>query len=421
MLEEALATMDQLRASRNYAIALWFLGDLAIDRQDYALALDAFCRLQERADALLQSDFQTNSRRGQAQALALLQRYDEALALAEAALQLAREQNDISGQIETLKVLAKIHTQHKLAPPAGMQESNAQLHYLSLALKLASDIEGYTIPGELLDDIAEAHAGAGNFGKAFAFGRRANSAREKTHNMAATNRAVALQVQHQTERARAEGEHLRKLAQAEAQRAAAESKRAQVLQDTSSTLTHLGAIGQEITAQLDIEAVFNALKRHVRSLLDASYFVIYLSDADEQGLYSIFRQQGEQLLQVDKIDRHHPHSYAARCMREREELMISMTPEQENPALIGDARPTLSALFGPLMVANRLLGVMSIQSEQMNAYGERERLIFRNLCAYGAIALANANAYTRLQETQKQLVAQEKTRCTWLFGGWCGA
>jgi len=55
-----------------------------------------------------------------------------------------------------------------------------------------------------------------------------------------------------------------------------------------------------------------------------------------------------------------------------------------------------------------VLGVMSVQSTQAYAYGERERLIFRTLCAYGAIALDNAQAYRQLQEAQSQLVSQEK-------------
>lgn len=401
MLQEALDTMQVLRASRNYAIALWFLGDLAIARNDYRLALDAFCRLQERADALCQFDFQTNSRRGQAQALALMGRYDEALTVARQALQIAQEQQDVQSEIETLKVLAKIYAKHKMPPPEDMQEDSAALHYLLLALKLASSIEGYIIPSDLLDEIADAHAAVGNFGRAFAYGRRANSAREKSQHVAASNRAHAMQVQHQAERARAEGEHLRQMA-------AEEARRAQILQDTSSTLAHLGAIGQEITAQLDLEAVFTILQRHVRSLLDASYFAIFLCDSDGRGLHSIVRQQGDVRLPPAHISPDNPYSYAAKCLREQQEILVSMSIEQENPALVEDADPTHSALFGPLTTGARMLGVMTIQSERENAYGERERLIFRNLCAYGAIALDNAHAYRQLQETQQQLVAQEK-------------
>ncbi len=401
MLQEALDILVDLQGSRNYAIALWFLGDLALARQDYPLALDAFCRLQERADALCHEDFQTNSRRGQAQALAALERYDEALKVAQEAIAMAITQDDVQGRIETLKVIAKIYDHHRLPPPPHMQESTPQLHFLMQALRLANDIEGFTIPGELLDAIADAHAAAGNFGRAFAFGRRANSAREKTHNLAASNRANALQVQHQAERARVESEHLRQLAQEQEQRA-------QVLQNTSTTLAQLGTIGREITAQLDLTAVCETIQRHVNSLLDAGYFVIYLMDADAQSLHSIFRMQNGKTLPQTFMPIANPHSYAARCVRERIDVLVALEMMANHPAMSLDARPTSSAMFGLLTIGTRILGVMSLQSEKTHAYGEREEMIFRNLCAYGAIAIDNADAYSKLQVAQRQLVEHEK-------------
>jgi signal transduction histidine kinase len=68
----------------------------------------------------------------------------------------------------------------------------------------------------------------------------------------------------------------------------------------------------------------------------------------------------------------------------------------------------MSALFAPLTVGERAIGVMTVQAPQSRAYGENERMIFRTLCAYGAIALDNAEAYRQLQDAQAQLVSQEK-------------
>ena len=62
----------------------------------------------------------------------------------------------------------------------------------------------------------------------------------------------------------------------------------------------------------------------------------------------------------------------------------------------------MSALFFPLTVGEHALGVMTVQAPHSHAYGENERLIFRTLCAYGAIALDNAEAYRQLQDAQAQ-------------------
>jgi diguanylate cyclase (GGDEF)-like protein len=65
------------------------------------------------------------------------------------------------------------------------------------------------------------------------------------------------------------------------------------------------------------------------------------------------------------------------------------------------------AWFGPLLVSDELVGVLTIQSSQKGAYGEREQLILRTLSAYVAVAVANARAYTRLGEQHARLMLVE--------------
>jgi signal transduction histidine kinase len=75
---------------------------------------------------------------------------------------------------------------------------------------------------------------------------------------------------------------------------------------------------------------------------------------------------------------------------------------------VPDTLMTVSALVAPLAIADRVLGVMTIQSTRPKAYADNERLIFRTLCAYTAIALDNAVAYGHLRDAKDQLVGQEK-------------
>ncbi|MEI8326939.1 MAG: sensor domain-containing diguanylate cyclase, partial [Betaproteobacteria bacterium] len=112
----------------------------------------------------------------------------------------------------------------------------------------------------------------------------------------------------------------------------------------------------------------------------------------------------------------------ARCVRERQEIAIESAPGAQDLRIIPGTLATLSLLYVPLIVGERLLGAMSIQSPKARVYGERERSIFRALCAYGAIALDNAAAYgaaaaaqrradqtlAELRQTQAQLVEQNR-------------
>lgn len=386
LLRDALQMLAPLSGSRAFVMALEYQGDLALDLGDYDAALASFRELEQRGHALAQNDFQSCARRGQAHALAGQGKLQEAQAAAESALALARELNDPFSQIAALRVLADIH--------AG--DSLAVLQYLREALSITANIDGYIVPGELLDTVAREYAALGNFERAYEFSVQANAARDRTHSQEATNRAIAMQVQHQTERAQTEGEHHRQLAAAEAQRA-------EVLAQTSATLSHLSAVGQEITAQLDASAVFRALDRHVHSLLDSTHFSIFLLEPGGDSLHCAFGVEVGLPLPATRIALSDPHFNTARCVRERSEILIEIEDKSDTPNLIPGTLPTLTLLFAPLTIGERVLGVMTVQSMLPRAYGERERLIFRTLCAYGAIALDNAAAQAQLLEKNLEL------------------
>ncbi|USX15113.1 diguanylate cyclase [Oxalobacteraceae bacterium OTU3CAMAD1] len=401
LLREALAVLAPLSGSRAYAVALEYQGDLALDLGNHAAALDSFTRLAARGDALAQNDFQSSARRGQAHALSHLDRPDEALAAVRGALALAREHGDALGQIAALNVLADIHAHHALPEPDLMMAPNPVLHYLLLALEIAATIDGYTVPGALLDATAREYAAIGDHARAYAIALQAGAARDQTHSQQATNRAIAMQVQYQTERAQTEAEHHRQLAAAEAQRA-------EVLQQTSATLAHLSAVGQEITAHLDAAAVFRALDRHVHGLLDATHFSIFLLEPNGVWLSCAFGVEAGNPLPEVRYSLADPRANTSRCVRERREILIELGEADVTPNLIPGTLPTLTLLFAPLRVGERVLGAMTVQSLHANAYGERERLIFRTLCAYGAIALDNASAYRQVAATLKTLSATQE-------------
>jgi signal transduction histidine kinase len=399
---EALTALASLNASRVYAIALAYSGDLALDLADWAGAYRTFCHLYNRANSLDYPEFQIMAMRGQANALLELKCPDSALVASHAAYAMALKKQDPFLRIAVLRTLANIHARYPSLPaPPGMVAANPQLHYLTQAQQVAHAISGYTVPGDLFDELADAHAAAADFDQAWLVACAAQEAREKTHSQEAGNRAVALQVRYQTERAETLREQHRQLALAEAKRVAA-------LQQISDILAHLGAIGQEITAHLEAEGVFNALNRHVHRLLDAASFSIWLLDADGQNLSAVFSREHGQPAPLMHVPLTLDHANSARAVRERREIMINLDLGSDDPSLIPGTLVTLSRLFAPLMVEDRVLGVMTIQSLREHAYAEHEQLIFRTLCSYGAIALDNAHAYAELQQAQDRLVAQEK-------------
>jgi diguanylate cyclase (GGDEF)-like protein/PAS domain S-box-containing protein len=182
-------------------------------------------------------------------------------------------------------------------------------------------------------------------------------------------------------------------------------KQKEDIEQAHGTLSVLGEIGREITAKLDQSAILQTLDRHVHGLLDATTFAVYLLDPDGGGLTSALRMEGGAALPLMKVELHNSTSHSARCARERRELHVELKPAEVDPntSHYPGTLHTLSMLYTPLTIGDRLLGVMTIQSPLQHAYGERERLVFRTLCAYGAIALDNAIAYRRLAEADAEV------------------
>ena len=391
MLSEALGLLAPLESARAYAVALRYLGDVEYDLQQYARALDAFQRLEQRAHALGQSDLLSHALLGQARVHLQLDQAQPALGQAHAALQAATHWPNY--QISALRVLANIHTLHPALPhPPTLQAASAPLHYLLHALELAASIEKFTVPGDLLEETAKAYAQLGRMDRAYALSLQANAAREKTHSAQAMSRANAMQVTHETERVRAEAEHHRQLALAHAERA-------DTLMQAKATLEQLGEIGREITGSLDADAIYSALNRHVHALLDVTTFAIDRLEPDGDTLKTVFGVEAGHALPPYQYAVDDAFAQAARCARERVEIVIDTQPG--GGALVPGTLDTLSSMFVPLQVGERLLGVMTVQSVRPRAYAERDIAIFRTLCAYVAIALANNEAQARLVQSQK--------------------
>jgi signal transduction histidine kinase/tetratricopeptide (TPR) repeat protein len=390
LLREAMALTETQAASQDYAIALGYLGEVELDLQQYADALASFQLLEQRGRALDMSDLLCRSLRGQANALLALNLPQAALAQAHAALNAAK--SEPKDQIGALRVLADIHARHSLPPPPSMSAASAPLHYLQQAHDLANAITSFTIPGDLLEALAEQHAKTGDFAKAWQLAKQAIAAHAKIHSIEAANRASALQVSHQTQRAWAEGEHHRKLA-------AAHAARADALEQANSTLEELGAVGRDITANLETHAIFTALDTHVHALLDTSCFLIYRLETDGQTLRMVYGVEAGQSCPSHALRLDNQESHAARCARQRTTLVVDVAPD--SGGLLPGTLDTLSLMYAPLVVGERLLGVMTIQTVHPRAYHARETAIFSTLCAWAAIALANT-------ESQAQMVQHEK-------------
>lgn len=173
-------------------------------------------------------------------------------------------------------------------------------------------------------------------------------------------------------------------------------------------LETLSRIGQEITANLDAVAVFQIFTRHVRTLLPANEFKIWLIDAAGKRLMLAYGIEDDRTVCAPDIRIDDSEALAARAVRERHEIYDTATTTGSGTAATSSgARVMRTALFAPLVVADRVLGTVAIASEQLDAYSAQQRSIFRTVSTFAAIALDNAASYTKLEQTINALQAAQ--------------
>ncbi|MGH7602058.1 MAG: GAF domain-containing protein, partial [bacterium] len=225
--------------------------------------------------------------------------------------------------------------------------------------------------------------------------------------------------------------------QLRAQAVEAENKALQAENERKKNVELLSEIGKEITASLDMDTIFYRLYEHVNQLADATIFGV--------GIYHPEKEQIEYRLAIEKGKRYAPYTRDTRdknqfpvwCIENRRPVFINdVTKEHsryidefkstnvEGMVLEDGALPEepFSLICLPLISQEKVLGVITIQSFQKNAYTDYHLNLLQNLAAYTAIALDNAAAYRQvdasvqqlnatlenLKATQQQLVTQEK-------------
>jgi signal transduction histidine kinase/ligand-binding sensor domain-containing protein/CheY-like chemotaxis protein/HPt (histidine-containing phosphotransfer) domain-containing protein len=250
--------------------------------------------------------------------------------------------------------------------------------------------------------------------------------RARTEEIGQQNRLL----EHQTrelEARRAEAEHQR--AEAERRRADAERQKEEVeRQKENVELAHrnisiLSEIGREMTATLDMETIMDTVYRHVHQLMDTGIFGIgFYREGLDRIEFPFSIDQGVRS-QVYSRAMDNPNQFAVWCLTHRREVFINdVHAEYDNyigAAAIGALAPVpridgsapsvpLSMMYVPLIVKERVMGVLCVHSVETNAYRRVHLDMLQTLAAHAAVALDNARTYRQLEQTQAQLVEQER-------------
>jgi signal transduction histidine kinase/response regulator RpfG family c-di-GMP phosphodiesterase len=185
----------------------------------------------------------------------------------------------------------------------------------------------------------------------------------------------------------------------------------------------LSEIGREITASLNRDNIMQTLYRYVHELMIAEFFGVGFYRAEQNVIEFPFTMCWDQRMQPYQRTMEDPGQLAAWCIKHRREIYINdvdvdlqhYQPDlrdfswSRETQLVGANENTApqSGLFVPMLIKDKVLGVLGVQSFQKHSYQPVHLNMLRTLAGYAAVALDNADAYSQLEATLAALRATE--------------
>jgi len=182
----------------------------------------------------------------------------------------------------------------------------------------------------------------------------------------------------------------------------------------------LSKIGQTITSTLSVDEIMERVYENVNVLMDAAVFGVGIYNRHKNSLDFPATKEKGTMLPSYSFSLDEESELAVWCFKNRREVVIGdfakehqkYVREYNKPVEEGDPA---SFIYIPLIQQKKVIGVVTTQSFEKNAYTGYHINLLRNLATYTAIALDNASAYrqlnatlSELKTTQNQLVQQEK-------------
>ena len=166
----------------------------------------------------------------------------------------------------------------------------------------------------------------------------------------------------------------------------------------------LSEIGREITASLDFDTIFGKLYERVNQLADADVFGVGLYHPDRTRDRVPARDREGQALRavLARHDRSRPAAglvhraprsrcSSTTCAAEYQQVHQRATTSRAAQLEDGSmSQQPQSLIYLPLIAKDRVLGIITIQSFEKNAYTEHHLNVMQSLASYTAIALDNA-------------------------------
>lgn len=301
------------------------------------------------------------------------------------------------------------------------QQFELALTFGELALTRAKTKSATSLLHRVHQQLAEIHMSMGDFEKAASHFKAYGIALKASINTELEAKVAAITTDDRIQEARHQAEIYQQKNIELKEKTNELAQKAKALELAYRDIDMISEIGQKITSFLEVETIVDTIYNNINMLMDAPILGLGLYDPEHQLID--YRSFIEKNIKAPRFVSEYDIevSLASRCIASKavvvENQMAPASGIGYLPSLLPDDEDLepLSVIFCPLIVDNQVIGVLTVQSYQENAYNHQQVETLKALSAYIAIAITNAKKSEELSETllnlqltQEQLIQQEK-------------
>jgi diguanylate cyclase (GGDEF)-like protein len=175
----------------------------------------------------------------------------------------------------------------------------------------------------------------------------------------------------------------------------------QALRQRAEEMAGLYKVGVAATSSLDFHEALTSIYKQISQFMDISTFYIAIYDELEQKLhFEIFVDRGEQRDRFTVSLNENP-GLTGWILSSQEPLLIrdlELEKDRLPASFVTVGQPVRSWLGVPLKLKEKLVGVMSIQSYEPNAFDEDSQRIFSTVASQVAMVIENTRLHERIRE-----------------------
>jgi phosphoserine phosphatase RsbU/P len=172
--------------------------------------------------------------------------------------------------------------------------------------------------------------------------------------------------------------------------------------EQANTLALLYEVSREVTSILDREELLRGVAERIKKIVKYDVFSVMLWNEQTQHLESIFAMRcGDSIPARSRMPLH--KGLTGTAAGERRVLRINDVTDDARYVRCETGVQARSELVVPLLLRDRLIGVLDLESSEPHAFTMEHERMLTTLGSFVAVALENARLYEEARESERRL------------------